>query len=1332
MSTEELKSYLTGQPKGKRRVALKQVTRQPGSLVSRWQEMTASCHTLPENVIGSDLSTGIDDVEFDGAIVSIDRWTDHTFIRRIQYVLAIALSNEQRSKPAAATATEATLLKASIKGGVANWQSQLDQRAKRGTEVNFADVTAFVVMPPAIGANNAKGRLASLKMWMIPSEQSDWQYPTFHRAPGSFLLPLDEAFRNGLATIEKSFTQTLCLPFHSQVDLVWDLSTADTEGDPIPGVVGESATAAFALAAYWLLRTSAADSVAQTALDDMDVRRIGVTAGLAIRDGHPWPQLSKVAGIEAKWLGLAAWKSALLPGREVPARLLVASDQSHNMNIVHGVEHVKSNDPASEKADLRDLFVHAQTLTGENLGPHSKALWQRLRDGNPPDATDPSINHVLDELRSTNPPRGLIGYLLHRYASHATGSHVAFYVDSGDSRRAALAKVNIVLDAEADSPGSDQAPRACNNIAQMMALDEQPSAWVLTAAPGAGKTYLLCDFEQQRAQALLADPLALSARDGEHHLTAWFKLADVDTSAQDIGQHLEALWANTYTEFTFSQFLKTAAAHRLRVICLFDGINEAKGVYAEREAMLKRIAQWLDTINRKHLAAWHSASTQPLKSIPAVQALFSVRSLEAIRFSNREIGFTERTATLNAWTIADCLEYVQLRLRGKSKQKESLIAALSNQSAIVEDVAFRKLMTSPALLAAQCSLLESGWVNAPLTSAAELLSALALVMLHAEHKKGGFRRLADELLLTRDDLQRLEEKQLQTQFRPWPLLPSEGSFIPWVEALATAMQGTGTRSTAMAWGAAKGIMASAALDVNQQIKARDLAASVGWIFREGERAPTLRWTHERWRELFAARALTLDDANLPHYQALPLVPPTQAEFVEQLKDEEAVINWVTPVHEKQESLLFAVEAMEIHRAEQLIASLQRINLTLAARCALRVRSRLEGQSQYQCWDKSAELDKKYGAANETLKALRAELLRCFTKPVLNPVAPDDAASYEDIRHRHEWGLALGDLGGDPRYELREGTIEGKPVAYLRPKDEFICMVGKADEFTDYWIGDETSEDRSKDEGPLTKISLKGFTVSAFPVTNAEFRFFVEAGGYEQSQWWGGEHSDAQQWLSAFVEKRAAERKPLQPRGSEYYERDNGLQPVVGITWFEANAYAGWLHALEGASSNNHISLLTEGQWRAAAGGAGKDYGPDAKRHRRRWPYAATNGQHSPDEDPLRINFAGTRLLKPSPVGLFPRGASPEGIEDLGGNSLELTASEYKSKLKKDGLVNGQSNESDAPRWVALASGFCLGRATHCRVADRGSYDPDNDLYYYNGFRVCGLAAPIKRFVGTEP
>jgi formylglycine-generating enzyme required for sulfatase activity len=101
-------------------------------------------------------------------------------------------------------------------------------------------------------------------------------------------------------------------------------------------------------------------------------------------------------------------------------------------------------------------------------------------------------------------------------------------------------------------------------------------------------------------------------------------------------------------------------------------------------------------------------------------------------------------------------------------------------------------------------------------------------------------------------------------------------------------------------------------------------------------------------------------------------------------------------------------------------------------------------------------------------------------------------------------------------------------------------------------------------------------------------------------------------------------------------------PVVGVTWYEAAAFTRWLTMTR--NDGYVYRLLTEEEWEAAASGQeGREY-----------PW----GNEWDDE---RCNSEELKLEKTTPVGIFPKGDTPDGIVDLAGNVWEWTTSDYYSK-----------------------------------------------------------------------
>jgi formylglycine-generating enzyme required for sulfatase activity len=112
----------------------------------------------------------------------------------------------------------------------------------------------------------------------------------------------------------------------------------------------------------------------------------------------------------------------------------------------------------------------------------------------------------------------------------------------------------------------------------------------------------------------------------------------------------------------------------------------------------------------------------------------------------------------------------------------------------------------------------------------------------------------------------------------------------------------------------------------------------------------------------------------------------------------------------------------------------------------------------------------------------------------------------------------------------------------------------------------------------------------------------------------------------------------------------GNRPIVGVSWYEAQAYCAWLSA----KSRREYRLPAEEEWERAA------------RHTdgREWAWG--------DEwaDGI-INSGEAGINRTTAVGAFPRGEAQCGAQDMSGNVWEWTASFY-DEGEKNYCVRGGS------------------------------------------------------------
>ena len=157
----------------------------------------------------------------------------------------------------------------------------------------------------------------------------------------------------------------------------------------------------------------------------------------------------------------------------------------------------------------------------------------------------------------------------------------------------------------------------------------------------------------------------------------------------------------------------------------------------------------------------------------------------------------------------------------------------------------------------------------------------------------------------------------------------------------------------------------------------------------------------------------------------------------------------------------------------------------------------------------------------------------------------------------------------------------------------------------YRFGATKQEDPdAQDNEKPRALTVEAFRIARYPVTVSQYMKFVENGGKEPYAW------DKQQAHPTW--------------------------PVTGVDWHQATEFAQSVGA----------RLPTEWEWERAARGP--------KRTKYPW------GQAGIDE--TRANYEKSGIGHATPVGLYPLGASAEGVRDLIGNVWEWTSSKYDERL----------------------------------------------------------------------
>ena len=208
---------------------------------------------------------------------------------------------------------------------------------------------------------------------------------------------------------------------------------------------------------------------------------------------------------------------------------------------------------------------------------------------------------------------------------------------------------------------------------------------------------------------------------------------------------------------------------------------------------------------------------------------------------------------------------------------------------------------------------------------------------------------------------------------------------------------------------------------------------------------------------------------------------------------------------------------------------------------------------------------------------------------------------------------------------------------------------------------------------LGESNIRKFEIGKYPVTNRWFSKFIERDGYENKVYWSREGI---KWLR--------ERGETQPRFWNDHKWKCPNSPVVGICWYEADAFCRWLTITK--NDGYTYRLPTEKEWQAAA--AGKDG--------RVYPWGN-------DWNKDKCNNEEAGIGRTSPVGIFKDGATPENIFDLAGNVWEWTSTANHSGRKKGDF----KLDTDWEKGPVVRGGSWSLDAEYCRCAIRFDYFPSN-------------------------
>ncbi|MBX3237649.1 MAG: SUMF1/EgtB/PvdO family nonheme iron enzyme [Nitrospiraceae bacterium] len=254
--------------------------------------------------------------------------------------------------------------------------------------------------------------------------------------------------------------------------------------------------------------------------------------------------------------------------------------------------------------------------------------------------------------------------------------------------------------------------------------------------------------------------------------------------------------------------------------------------------------------------------------------------------------------------------------------------------------------------------------------------------------------------------------------------------------------------------------------------------------------------------------------------------------------------------------------------------------------------------------------------------------------------------------RSRTGLQIG-MG----VALVAGTLSLAQAGESTTTEKDMVLIPKGE----FMMGSSEHADESQH-----RVVLDAYLIDKYETSNARYKEFMKATGHPAPAYWDD------------------------PRLSK------PEQPVVGVSWTDANAFCKW----------DGKRLPTEAEWERAA------KGPDGDRH---YPW----GHHL---DPKKANY-GQNVGHTVAVDSYPEGGSGFGVYNMAGNVFEWVADWYDPKYYKESVaLNPQGPEkgynfANQGAVRVLRGGSWLAPETSLHTSHRFWNQPDNNSYGVGlGFR----------------
>jgi iron(II)-dependent oxidoreductase len=170
------------------------------------------------------------------------------------------------------------------------------------------------------------------------------------------------------------------------------------------------------------------------------------------------------------------------------------------------------------------------------------------------------------------------------------------------------------------------------------------------------------------------------------------------------------------------------------------------------------------------------------------------------------------------------------------------------------------------------------------------------------------------------------------------------------------------------------------------------------------------------------------------------------------------------------------------------------------------------------------------------------------------------------------------------------------------------------------------------EAPSRQVNVNEFDIVSMPVTVGQYKIFVEASACRDEHWWS---KAGWAWVNGLTDGWGRDDRQVPDAWNIQKRRDS--HPVVGVTWYEVEAYCNWLSFIK----KKTIRLPLEQEWEYAARGSdGRPY-----------PWGE-------EFDAAITNTLETGIFDTVEAASRQADSSPFDVHDMAGNVQEWTSSEY--------------------------------------------------------------------------